>query len=71
METRKTEGLSCKSHWWERCIDLKALRSVTRESATVTTVPDVKVRVTGSEAFGGVATGLPFTRRGGREIELN
>jgi hypothetical protein len=29
------------------------------------------VIVTGSEALGGLATGLPSTRSGGREIELN
>jgi hypothetical protein len=71
METRSTEGLSCKSHWWERCILLRHLSSVTRVSATVTTVPEDRVRVTGSVGLGGDATGLPFTSSGGREIAEN
>jgi hypothetical protein len=40
-------------------------------SATVTTVPEDRVRVTGSVGLGGDATGLPFTSSGGREIAEN
>jgi hypothetical protein len=66
-----TEGDSCNSHWLLRCIDLNALSKVVRLSATVITEPDCRVIVTGSDAWAGVATGLPSTKSGGRETELN